>query len=195
MSTTAVLLCALAAEAAAVAPLAHRLVPGAAPRAAPPTCVARTFADLGLSDEMCEALLGMRVQTPNLLQTQAIPAIAGRADVIVGAQTGSGKTLTYLVPLMQSLKADEQAQGARAKPKRPRALVLVPTRELALQVRDVARGLGKLVRSSVAVVHGGVPEAPQRKQFTWPVDVLVATPGRLLQHLDKARATWSRCAP
>uniref|UniRef100_A0A7S0ITF9 ATP-dependent RNA helicase n=1 Tax=Calcidiscus leptoporus TaxID=127549 RepID=A0A7S0ITF9_9EUKA len=127
----------------------------------------------------------MGVTEPNAMQVQAVPALSGGADLLLGAQTGSGKTLTYLVPIMQRLKADEEAIGARALPRRPRALVLLPTRELALQVQEVGRCIGKRARLSVAVVHGGVPEGPQKRQFEYPVDLLVATPGRLLQLLSK----------
>jgi superfamily II DNA/RNA helicase len=148
-------------------------------------CNAATFAELGLREETIAALQSLGVEKPNQLQTQAMPALSGRGDLIIGAQTGSGKTLTYLVPIMQTLKSDEEAAGSRARPKRPRALVLVPTRELALQVQEVGRTLGKELHLSVKVVHGGTLVAPQGRQLELPVDLLVATPGRLLQLLEK----------
>jgi len=148
-------------------------------------CNAATFAELGLREETIAALASMGVERPNPLQVQAMPALAGRGDLIVGAQTGSGKTLTYLVPIMQTLKSDEEAAGSRARPKRPRALVIVPTRELALQVYEVGRVLSKQLRLSVKVVHGGTSVAPQGRQLDLPVDLLVATPGRLLQLIEK----------
>ncbi|EOD41633.1 helicase [Emiliania huxleyi CCMP1516] len=160
-------------------------------RVAPPSprasvrCSAASFAELGLRAETIDALDRLGVVAPNELQARAMPALAGRGDLIVGAQTGSGKTLTYLVPIMQTLKADEEAAGARAKPKRPRALVLVPTRELAVQVHEVGRTLGQSLRLSVKAVSGGTPVAPQARMLSLPVDVLVATPGRLLQLVDK----------
>lgn len=154
-------------------------------RARSPVCNAASFAELGLREETIAALRSLGVEKPNQLQTQAMPALGGRGDLIIGAQTGSGKTLTYLVPIMQTLKSDEEAAGSRARPKRPRALVLVPTRELALQVQEVGRTLGQELRLSVKVVHGGTPVAPQGRQLELPVDLLVATPGRLLQLLEK----------
>ncbi len=155
-------------------------------RAPAPACAARTFAELGVQPEVRDALGELGVHEPNELQVQAIPALAGRTDLILGAQTGAGKTLAYLIPLMQTLKADENASGMRARPKRPRALVLAPTRELALQVREVARGLARALKLSVVGVHGGVPEGAQKRMLSWPVDLVVATPGRLLQLMDRA---------
>ena len=156
-------------------------------RAPPPVCVAgaASFAEIGLRGELCDALADVGITEPNELQKRVIPALAGRADVLVGARTGSGKTLAYLLPVMQTLRSDEERGGSRARPRRPRALVLLPTRELALQVRDVARTLCRPLRISVAAVHGGVPEGSQKRMLEQPVDLLVATPGRLLQHLDK----------
>ena len=154
-------------------------------RAATPRCAAETFEELGVRAEICEALAADGITAPNALQSRAIPTLAGRADVLVGAQTGSGKTLAYLVPVMQTLKCDEERSGSRARPKRPRALVLLPTRELAYQVRDVAKSIAHRLKLSVGLVHGGTLEAPQRRALEAPTDVLVATPGRLLQHLDR----------
>ena len=143
---------------------------------------ATSFADLNVRPEMVEALEAAGVSSPNALQAQAIPEINGRMDLILGAQTGSGKTFTYLVPTMCAIKADEDAGAARAKPRRPRAIILVPTRELALQVHDVAKKLAHHVKLSVAVIHGGVPDGPQLKRLSsFPVDILVATPGRLVK--------------
>ena len=163
-------------------PLARGAMPASATRARVIACAA-SFPELGVRDEIVEALAAARVSAPNEMQKRAIPAIAGGANLVLGAQTGSGKTFAYLVPVMQQLKSREEAAGARALPKRPRALVLLPTRELALQVRDVAKSIGQRARLSVGVVHGGVPESAQRRQLDLPIDVLVATPGRLVSHL------------
>ena len=158
-------------------------------RAAPVTCAAAPdvatesqFAALGLHPELCAAVAGVGVSKPNALQQLAIPAVLGREDLIIGAQTGSGKTLTYLVPTMQIIKDDEA--GSRARPRRPRGIVLLPTRELALQVHGVAKALSHHAKLSVQVVHGGVPDGPQRKKLERPVDLLVATPGRLLKLME-----------
>ena len=143
-----------------------------------------SFADLYVSDEVCTALEAIGITKPNVLQAEAIPAIAGRTNLVLGAQTGSGKTLTYLIPVMSAIKADEAAGRMRAKPRRPRAIVLVPTRELALQVHETAKLISHHLKLSVSVVHGGVPDAPQLKRLQNPTDVLVATPGRLIKLMD-----------
>ena len=160
-------------------PLAQPRVPHR--RAPAPAAVASSFAELGLRGELCDALEEVGITEPNDLQRRVMPALAGRADVLIGARTGSGKTLAYLLPIMQTLRTDEEQGGSRAKARRPRALVLLPTRELALQVRDVARSLCRPLKISVAAVHGGVPEGSQKRMLEQPVDLLVATPGRLLQ--------------
>ena len=163
-------------------------VVAAAPTAAPPaaaTAAATTFEDLLLRPECIEALAALGVHEPNALQARAMGEVLGRSNLLLGAQTGSGKTLTYLAPVMQSIKADEEAGSARAKPRRPRAVVLVPTRELALQVYDVAKALSHHLKLSVAEVHGGVPDAPQLKRLQHPTDVLVATPGRLVKLMER----------
>ena len=157
------------------------------PRVASITCSAATttFESLNVRPEIVEALAAAGVESPNALQARAIPAINGRADLIIGAQTGSGKTFTYLVPTMGAIKADEDAGAARARPRRPRAIVLVPTRELALQVHGVAKSIAHHAKLSVAVVHGGVPDAPQLRRLSGaPVDLLVATPGRLVKLME-----------
>ena len=143
------------------------------------------FDALNVRPEMIDALSSQGITKPNPLQTRAIPAINGRTDLILGAQTGSGKTLTYLVPVMGAIKADEEVGGVRARPRRPRAIVLVPTRELALQVHDVAKSLSHHIKLSVALVHGGVPDGPQLKRLgAGGVDLLVATPGRLVKLME-----------
>jgi len=157
-------------------PLSQPRVPQ---RRAPPPVA--SFAEIGLRGELCDALEEVGITEPNDLQRRVMPALAGRADVLIGARTGSGKTLAYLLPIMQTLRTDEEQGGSRARARRPRALVLLPTRELALQVRDVARSLCRPLKISVAAVHGGVPEGSQKRMLEQPVDLLVATPGRLLQ--------------
>ena len=147
-------------------------------------CSTDGFTDLGVRSELCAALEAAGIREPNALQEMAIPAILGRENLVLGAQTGSGKTFTYLVPMMQSIKDDEDAGGGRSRARRPRAIVLVPTRELAVQVHGIAKGLSHFVKLSVDVVHGGVPDGPQRRRLERPLDVLVATPGRLLKLME-----------
>ena len=188
MATHGRLLAGLLLVLACTAPaLGHALRPlrYTAARAPTVTCAADSFPSLGLRGEICDALNEQGIHAPNELQARAIPVIAGRTNLILGAQTGSGKTMTYLLPIMQNLKSDEEARGGRGRPKRPRAVILLPTRELSLQVRDVAKSISKHLKLSVAVIHGGVPEGPQRRQLEQPLDVLIATPGRLMSHLER----------
>uniref|UniRef100_A0A7S2BW37 RNA helicase n=1 Tax=Haptolina brevifila TaxID=156173 RepID=A0A7S2BW37_9EUKA len=151
-----------------------------------PVCLtANTFEALGVRAEIVEALAAAGVREPNVLQQEAIPAVLGRQSLVIGAQTGSGKTFTYLAPVMQSLKLDEDAGTGRARARRPRAIVLLPTRELALQVHDVAKAVSHRLKLRVGVIHGGVPDGPQRRRLEErPLDLLVATPGRLLKLME-----------
>ena len=140
-----------------------------------------SFKDLGVRHDLCEALAAANIVRPNHTQTAAIPAIATGRNVLIGAQTGSGKTLSYLLPMVQNLKrAEERADGARAKPGKPRAVVLVPTRELGEQVMRPAKTLSHNVRFRAMVLSGGAPMAPQKRMLAGSIDLLVATPGRLL---------------
>ena len=139
------------------------------------------FSALGLSAELARAAADLGFSTPTPIQAQAIPAILQGADLLASAQTGSGKTAAFALPLLHRL------QGAQEQtPRRLRALVLVPTRELAAQVGEVLRSLGRhLPRPPrIAVVFGGVSINPQMMGLRGGADVVVATPGRLLDLLD-----------
>jgi len=131
-----------------------------------------SFADLGLKPELLRAVLEKGYSDPTPIQSQAIPAVLAGGDVLAGAQTGTGKTAAFVLPLLQKLGAP----GGRA----PRALVLTPTRELAAQVAESARTYGKYVGLRTVVVFGGVSINPQIDALYNGCDVLVATPGRLL---------------
>ena len=128
-------------------------------RVAPPSprasvrCSAASFAELGLRAETIDALDRLGVVAPNELQARAMPALAGRGDLIVGAQTGSGKTLTYLVPIMQTLKADEEAAGARATARWPTRWVAHGSRG---RVSHGPRGQGEAEDRSVRSAPRGV---------------------------------------
>ena len=139
------------------------------------------FSALGLSPELARAAGELGFSTPTLIQAQAIPAILRGADLLGSAQTGSGKTAAFGLPLLQLLQ-----QGRSQTPRRVRALVLVPTRELAAQVGEVLRSLGQHLPLPlrVAVVFGGVSINPQMMGLRGGADVVVATPGRLLDLLD-----------
>jgi ATP-dependent RNA helicase RhlE len=131
-----------------------------------------SFADLGLKPELLRALVekGYTVATP--IQAQAIPAVLAGRDVLAGAQTGTGKTAAFVLPILQMLG---QSSG-----RAPRALVLTPTRELAAQVAESARTYGRHVGIRTVVVFGGVSINPQIDALDHGCDLLVATPGRLL---------------
>ncbi|MCY7318625.1 MAG: DEAD/DEAH box helicase [Ramlibacter sp.] len=140
------------------------------------------FTFLGLSPDLVHAASELGFATPTPVQAQAIPIILRGADLLASAQTGSGKTGAFGLPLLQRL-----AQGQADTPRRVRALVLVPTRELAAQVGEVLRSLGSHLpqRLKIAVVFGGVSINPQMMALRGGADIVVATPGRLLDLLEQ----------
>jgi ATP-dependent RNA helicase RhlE len=135
------------------------------------------FTALGLAPALARAAAELGFTTPTPIQIAAIPAVLRGVDVLATAQTGSGKTAAYVLPLLQRLQG-----GTLHTPRRVRALVLVPTRELAAQVGEVVRSLAQHLseRPKVAVVFGGVSINPQMMALRGGADVVVATPGRLL---------------
>lgn len=132
---------------------------------------AATFVDLGLPDVMVEVLANQEILRPTEIQEAVIPDLLDGRDVLGQAPTGSGKTLGFGVPLLMTV--------ARADPRKPRGLVLAPTRELAAQIQRDLRPVAKAVGRRVVAVYGGVPMEPQVKSLRAGVDVVVATPGRL----------------
>jgi len=141
-----------------------------------------SFDNLGLSPRLLEAVAAMGYTRPTPIQRDAIPYILEGRDVVGCAQTGTGKTAAFVLPLMQRVPA---------KPGGPRALVVTPTRELAVQIEGVAVQVSKLTRHRVAVVYGGVGYEPQIRALTRGVDILVATPGRLLDLMERKVADLS----
>ncbi|WP_416311073.1 DEAD/DEAH box helicase [Pseudomonas sp. W03] len=135
-----------------------------------------TFATLGLIDPLLRALDGLGYQNPTAVQAQAIPAVLKGRDLLAAAQTGTGKTAGFALPLLQKLLQE----GPQVAANSIRALVLVPTRELAEQVHESFRAYGQHVPLRTAVAYGGVSINPQMMKLRKGVDVLVATPGRLL---------------
>ncbi len=135
------------------------------------------FASLGLSDALVRATSDVGYTEPTPIQLQAIPAVLAGRDVMAGAQTGTGKTAGFVLPILQRLAATP-VSGRRPI----RALILTPTRELAAQVEESVRVYGKHVPLKSTVVFGGVSINPQFAALKSGVDVLVATPGRLLDH-------------
>ncbi len=147
-----------------------------------------TFRDLGLPAVLVSALAQGGIQEPFAIQARALPdALAGR-DVLGRAQTGSGKTLAFGLAMLTRLAAPAGRTPHR-QPTAPRALVLVPTRELAQQVADVLRPLGNPVGVSVTTVYGGAPIGRQIDRLRRGVDIVVATPGRLIDLMDRRVCT------
>jgi ATP-dependent RNA helicase RhlE len=143
-----------------------------------------TFEDLGLSPALLRALAENDYNTPTPIQAQAIPLILGGNDVLGGAQTGTGKTAAFGLPLLQRLAKETPPKG----PRKPRALILVPTRELAVQVADNLKTYGRHLRLNVTTIFGGAGMQPQIDNLRRGVDVLIACPGRLLDHMDSGHA-------
>ena len=135
-----------------------------------------SFSDLGLLPELLRAVADKGYDVPSPIQVQAIPAVLSGRDVLAGAQTGTGKTAGFVLPILQRLAADHAHGTSRA----PRALVLTPTRELAAQVAESARNYGKYLQLQTFQVFGGVSINPQISSLRSGCDILVATPGRLL---------------
>src|ERR1700723_412395 len=145
-----------------------------------------SFSDLGLTPELLRAVADKGYDTPSPIQLQAIPAVLAGRDVLAGAQTGTGKTAGFVLPILRRLAADV-AERHRA----PRALVLAPTRELAAQVAQSVRDYGKYLPLRVLQVFGGVGINPQISGLRSGCDILVATPGRLLDLAQQRAADLS----
>ncbi|WP_036259460.1 DEAD/DEAH box helicase [Methylocapsa aurea] len=142
------------------------------------------FTGLGLAAPLLHALARQGYVTPTPIQAQAIPAIMAGRDIVGIAQTGTGKTAAFALPILHYLATHQQAAPRGGC----RVLVLSPTRELASQIAESFRTLGSGLSISVAVVFGGVPHGAQIKALARGLDVLVATPGRLVDHLDSRAA-------
>ena len=139
------------------------------------------FADLGLSDELTAAVSALGYETPTPIQEQSIPLVLMGRDILGSAQTGTGKTASFTLPMIDIL-----ANG-RAKARMPRSLILAPTRELAAQVADNFNQFATNHNLSMALLIGGVSFADQEAALDKGVDVLIATPGRLLDHFERGK--------
>ncbi|KAK2420766.1 DEAD-box ATP-dependent RNA helicase [Trifolium repens] len=152
--------------------------------------VVESFDKLGISDEVMGAVKEIDIEVPTEIQCIGIPAILDGKSVVLGSHTGSGKTLAYLLPLVQLLRRDEQLNGIVLKPKRPRAVVLCPTRELSEQVFRVAKSISHHARFRCTMVSGGGRLRPQEDSLSNPVDMVVGTPGRILQHIEEGNMVY-----
>ncbi len=155
-----------------------------------------SFQTLGLKPELLRAIADSGYETPTPVQARAIPEVLAGRDLLAGAQTGTGKTAGFILPILQLLgtpKAGEPAVAAgRNGWRAPRALVLVPTRELAAQVAESGRTYGRYTPMAVTVVFGGVGFNPQAESLRRGTDIVVATPGRLLDHVQQRTIDLSK---
>ncbi|MED6123186.1 DEAD-box ATP-dependent RNA helicase 39 [Stylosanthes scabra] len=149
-----------------------------------------SFEELGLSEEVMGSVREMGIEVPTEIQCIGIPAVLQENSVVLGSHTGSGKTLAYLLPLVQLLRRDEQLNGIQLKPRRPRAVVLCPTRELCEQVFRVAKSISHHARFRCTMVSGGGRIRPQEDSLNNPIDVVVGTPGRILQHIEEGNMVY-----
>lgn len=139
------------------------------------------FSDLNLVEPILKALDETGYSTPTPIQAQAIPPLLEGKDLLGCAQTGTGKTAAFALPILHQLAT----RWKRPEPKYPRALILTPTRELAIQIYDSFKTYGKNLKLSYTVIFGGVGQGPQVKALRQGTDVLVATPGRLLDLIEQ----------
>jgi ATP-dependent RNA helicase RhlE len=147
-----------------------------------------SFDSLGLSAEILRAVAEQGYSEPTPVQSKAIPLIHEGRDILAGAQTGTGKTAGFTLPLLQRLLEQPRPKGSRAV----RALILTPTRELAAQVGESVSNYGKYLSFKSAVIFGGVNINPQKDKLRRGVDILVATPGRLLDHASQKTVDLSQ---
>ncbi|KAL8215594.1 hypothetical protein R6Q57_022431 [Mikania cordata] len=148
------------------------------------------FCELGLNEEVLAALGEMGITVPTEIQSLGIPAVLDEKSVVLGSHTGSGKTLAYMLPLVQLLRQDEALNGMVMKPRRPRAVVLCPTRELCEQVFGVAKSISHHARFRSTMVSGGGRLRPQEDALNSPIDMVVGTPGRVLQHIEEGNLVY-----
>ncbi len=147
-----------------------------------------SFDSLGLAPELLRAVSDQGYAEPTAVQQQAIPLVLSGRDLLAGAQTGTGKTAAFTLPLLQRLSQEAHDGG------RPRALVLTPTRELAAQVQDSVRTYGRHLRLRSTAIFGGVKINPQIQALRRGVDIVVATPGRLMDHMRQGNVELSQVA-
>lgn len=142
-----------------------------------------SFRDYQLSSEILKALEMLNFQSPTRVQAEVIPAILEKKDIIVKSQTGSGKTAAFAIPLCELIDWDEN---------KPQALVLVPTRELAIQVKEDIFNVGRFKRIKVPAIFGKAPFLTQEKELKQKTHVVVGTPGRVIDHIDRGTLDTSK---
>ncbi len=146
-----------------------------------------SFAELQLHPSILKALDTCGYTEPTPIQAQAIPMAMAGHDLIATAQTGTGKTAAFVLPALQRLNVPAATRG-----RGPRMLILTPTRELATQITDSIRSYGKFMRVRSCAILGGMPYREQLRLLSQPVDIVIATPGRLIDHLENRRIDLAR---
>ena len=146
-----------------------------------------SFELLNLHPSILRAVTEAGYDTPTPIQAQAIPEVLAGRDILASAQTGTGKTAAFTLPALNLLATPHES-----KSRGPRILVLTPTRELAAQVNEAARKYGKYIRARTVSIVGGMPYPLQNKLLSQPLDILVATPGRFIDHMERGRIDLSR---
>jgi superfamily II DNA/RNA helicase len=146
-----------------------------------------TFEQLNLNAQLLRAIQASGFTEPTDIQRAAIPVVLAGRDLMASAQTGTGKTAAFVLPALERLLTPATVQG-----RGPRVLILTPTRELATQINENIRQLGKFCRFTNGSVVGGMPYPPQMKLLQQNLDLLVATPGRLMDHMERGRVDFSR---
>ena len=136
----------------------------------------RSFSQYGLSDKVAKALSSLQYNHPTEVQSKVLPIALEERDVVVKSQTGSGKTASFGIPLCELVDWEEN---------KPQALVLTPTRELAAQVKEDITNIGRFKRIKATAVYGKSPFAKQKLELKQKTHVVVGTPGRVLDHIEK----------
>ncbi|NNF97151.1 MAG: DEAD/DEAH box helicase, partial [Halobacteria archaeon] len=146
-----------------------------------------SFKELNLNAQLLKAIDATGFSEPTEIQRKAIPEVLAGRDLMASAQTGTGKTAAFVLPALERLLTPSNVHG-----KGPRVLVLTPTRELAMQVNDNIRTFSRFARFNTGTVVGGMAYPPQIRMLNKPLDLLVATPGRLMDHMEQGRIDFSR---
>lgn len=143
------------------------------------------FTELQLQEKILQAIKACGYINPTPIQAKAIPVILSGKDIVASAQTGTGKTAAYVLPCLQLLIAKKTSH-------KPRVLILAPTRELAVQITRVISKYGKFIKINIASFIGGVSYDRQLKELSRPIDIIIATPGRLMDHMENKRLNLSQ---
>lgn len=146
-----------------------------------------SFSQLGLNPKILKAIKEQGYSKPTLIQKEAIPMVLGRHDILAAAQTGTGKTAAFTLPLLEIMS---KKKGKKENKPFIKALILTPTRELAAQVAENIEAYSKYLPLKKAVIFGGVGINPQKSILRKGVDIVIATPGRLLDHVGKKASTY-----